>query len=178
MKKLLAIAALGAIAATSALAQGTLTFANFGGGNNYPVMLPGGGAAGAADGVLVDLYYGTASDSLQSLGLQVNIQGNGLFTASATGNQNPVSLPSIAPGSAAFVQMVAWQGGPSYAGATISKAASPVWNIAALGGGTIPTPNIPMGAGSLQLVNVIPEPSSIALAALGLGGLLFLRRRK
>ncbi len=46
-----------------------------------------------------------------------------------------------------------------------------------LGGGTITPPNLPLGASPL-VVNLIPEPSTLALGFLGLGALLAIRRRK
>jgi len=47
----------------------------------------------------------------------------------------------------------------------------------ALGGGTITPPNLPLGTTPLT-VNLVPEPTTLALGALGLGALLAIRRRK
>jgi MYXO-CTERM domain-containing protein len=46
---------------------------------------------------------------------------------------------------------------------------------ATLGGGAITPPNLAMGTSPLQ---VVPEPGTMVLAALGLGALLAIRRRK
>jgi hypothetical protein len=48
---------------------------------------------------------------------------------------------------------------------------------ATLGGGTITPPNLPLGTANL-VVNNVPEPTTLALGALGLGALLAVRRRK
>jgi MYXO-CTERM domain-containing protein len=48
---------------------------------------------------------------------------------------------------------------------------------ATLGGGTITPPNLPLGTANL-VVNNVPEPTTLALGALGLGALLVIRRRK
>jgi len=56
---------------------------------------------------------------------------------------------------------------------------SPTFDIAALGGtGTPATPDPNMAGLQSFNIAVVPEPSSIALGVLGLGTLLFLRRRK
>jgi hypothetical protein len=177
MKKTLAIVAVAAMATVSAMAQGTLLFATFGGTNNYQILLPGTGTpATATDGVLADLFYGSVGSGVTNdLGLAVSIQGAGIFTATATGNQNPVTIPTIAANANAFVMMRAWKGGTSYANATF-RAQSPIYPLQ-LGGGTTPPANIPFGPGTLLLV-AVPEPGTLALAALGLGGLLLIRRRK
>jgi len=45
-----------------------------------------------------------------------------------------------------------------------------------LGGGTITPPNLPLGVNALT-VNLVPEPTTIALGLLGLGALVAIRRR-
>jgi MYXO-CTERM domain-containing protein len=50
------------------------------------------------------------------------------------------------------------------------------YTVAGLGGGTTTPPNLQLGTSPL-LVNV-PEPTTLALGALGLGALLLIRRRK
>jgi hypothetical protein len=62
------------------------------------------------------------------------------------------------------------------AGGAIAGAASDAFEVGPLGGGVISPPQT-VGLRSFQLTQAVPEPSLIALGALGLGGLL-LRRRK
>jgi len=52
-----------------------------------------------------------------------------------------------------------------------------VVNIPSLGGGSITPPTIPLGAANLTLTP-IPEPTVLALGAMGLGALLVMRRRQ
>jgi len=51
------------------------------------------------------------------------------------------------------------------------------YTLNGLGGGTVIPPNLQMGTSPL-VVNVVPEPATLALGALGLGALLAIRRRK
>jgi hypothetical protein len=46
-----------------------------------------------------------------------------------------------------------------------------------LGGGTVIPPNLQMGTSPL-VINTVPEPTTLALGALGIGALLMIRRRK
>jgi hypothetical protein len=50
------------------------------------------------------------------------------------------------------------------------------YTVNGLGGGTTTPPNLQLG--TTPLVVTVPEPTTLALGALGLGSLLFLRRRK
>lgn len=52
---------------------------------------------------------------------------------------------------------------------------SQVFTVPSLGGGSITPPTLPMGS---ALLSVVPEPTVLALGALGLGALLVARRRK
>jgi MYXO-CTERM domain-containing protein len=54
---------------------------------------------------------------------------------------------------------------------------SQVFNVPSLGGGAITPPTLPMGSSAL-LLTPVPEPTTLALGALGLGALLAIRRRK
>jgi hypothetical protein len=51
------------------------------------------------------------------------------------------------------------------------------YTVAGLGGGTATPPNLQLGTSPLA-VNVVPEPATLALGALGIGALLMMRRRK
>jgi MYXO-CTERM domain-containing protein len=52
------------------------------------------------------------------------------------------------------------------------------WTVT-LGGGTVVPPNLPMGTSPLVVqVGTVPEPTTMALGALGLGALFLIRRRK
>jgi len=51
------------------------------------------------------------------------------------------------------------------------------YTINGLGGGTVIPPNLQMGTSPL-VVGTVPEPTTLALGALGLGALLMMRRRK
>jgi len=102
----------------------------------------------------------------------------GFFTAPAP---NP-TVPGVPENQIATLQVRAWnnQGGAitSYAQALQLNAAagfSDLFNSIGLGGTLNPSPNI-SGLRSFNLT-VVPEPSLLALGALGLGA-LFLRRRK
>jgi len=53
------------------------------------------------------------------------------------------------------------------------------FTVNGLGGGTTTPPNLQLGTSPLVVTTgVIPEPTTLALGALGLGSLLFIRRRK
>src|SRR5690606_29133369 len=87
-----------------------------------------------------------------------------------------VTVPGVAEGASATVIIRAWAAGAaSFEGSLLSGSSDPVTD-AALGGGTVVTPNLDgLQAFTLQ---VIPETSTMALAALGVGALLFRRRKK
>jgi hypothetical protein len=78
------------------------------------------------------------------------------------------AVPGVAAGSTATV-LLRLQGPGGF-----SQDFGP-YTTAALGGGTATPPNLALGTTPLT---VVPEPTTLVLAALGLGGLLALRRRK
>lgn len=51
------------------------------------------------------------------------------------------------------------------------------FTVNGLGGGTATPPNLQLGTSPLTL-NIVPEPATLALGAIGLGALLAIRRRK
>jgi len=144
-----------------------------------------GGAALAGTGFTAQLWGGPMGTAMGSLALCPGSQTTfrtgaaaGFVTAPAV---NP-TVPGVAENGTATMQVRAWdnQAGAitSYAQALQLNAAagfSDLFDVSPLGGILTPSPNI-AGLRSFNLT-VVPEPSLLALGALGLGA-LFLRRRK
>jgi len=149
-----------------------------------------GGALLAGTGFTAELWghagaAGQAESALTALaGSQAPFR-----TGSAAGFINPVQVvvPGAPIGGASPIggtfQMRVWNnaGGTltTYA-AALSKGKSGLIDVGALGGTGTPAatdPNL-IGLQSFSLAVTVPEPSSIALGVIGLGSLMFLRRRK
>jgi len=190
--------------AVGAFAQGTINFGNnFTGSFRAPIynfdpanstaVIQGQSALGVPAGTTV-YPGGLLSGANYTLALWAGSSANNLqqvATASIRSATDPaalpngliatttVTVPNAAPGSTIFFQMRAWdtRTGASYDTAT-SRGQSQVVQSGPLGGigpdGPILAPNT-VGWTSFSLA--VPEPSVIALGALGLGALL-LRRRK
>ena len=88
-------------------------------------------------------------------------------------------IPGTTPRGSATIMIRAWDNttGSSFATATVRG--SSIVTLTGLGGGAIPPPGLRTAGNftGLQL-QLIPEPSTVALAALGMVGLLFVARRK
>lgn len=184
MKKLILTVALVASCA-AAFAQGTLTFANAGPGCVFKIFDSDTTTALAGNGFMADLYWaaGTVanSSSLTALGAPAPFN-SGAQAGYFTGGQR--SIPGVAGGSVITVQVRAWNtGGGNFA----------TWAAAATGGGSIGesalaqvTLGTPPGTppymtglnGATFHLSPIPEPSTLALAGLGLAGMLVFRRRR
>lgn len=149
-----------------------------------------GGAGLLGTGFTAAIYLGNDTASTMANLMPVETAGTAGFrtSSSAAGllNQQTATDPSRAPGAAGVnYQIRAWdnKGGTvtSWAqvmasGGQVAGGSSDVYVFSGvLGGGAI-TPPFTDGIRSFQLTQV-PEPSLIALGALGLGALL-LRRRK
>jgi len=192
MKKTLLTLAFATLAAVASYAQGTITFANTTlsraqaqtalGASTYANV-----ALGAP--IVYGVFWGATADELQ-------LNGGALGTASATsagiiGAGSPYQIDGAAPGTRVFMKIAGWTSTfqrdfatakitpgtllPNYYGETgvrevvLAATAGPgtvIWSASDL------TKFQP-----LKLDIVVPEPSVIALGALGLGALL-LRRRK
>ena len=92
----------------------------------------------------------------------------GTSTAGYVVGVTPV-VPGVAIGGNASVSL-------TVLGPGVSQSFGP-YTVNGLGGGTTTPPNLQLGTSPL-IVSVIPEPTTLALGALGLGSLLFIRRRK
>lgn len=158
MKKLLVIAVCLA-GALSLSAQGTLNTLNFGSSVNL------GAFTGSFSEVTVTVWAGPDAGSLQAVHTAPLISPIGLIA--------PVTatVPGVASGSTATVQLSA--SAPGFSGT------GPTGTSAALGGGTTPPGGLPQGIGLTLVADtpVIPEPTTWALGLLG-AAMLFIRRRK
>jgi len=185
MKKTLITSILG-LAAVGAMAQGTVNFANVGtGGLNAPIKDDVGAGLTTAGGWDVALL-------VQNAGNWVQIGQTSTFAAPGYFNAGTVAVSSIAFGGSGTFEVQAWSaaGGSSLAAATalaltgvhgLQGGTSASFTVSNLGGGGSPpalSANLTgLGAGFNLVALPVPEPTTIALGALGLGALL-LRRRK
>jgi hypothetical protein len=205
MKKALLALTVVAMSA-SAFAQGTIDFINRGllttggnpGGNgdgtyNVPIYVFQGratrdGAGDLAGGVTLGLFAPGATTPMVTTLLRTEAGTgtipNNAFFATSTQTATLPTAAGNAPGDTPTLTVRAWQGA-SFAAAQGGAGQWGEWSFVSqpLGGtpavGTpIPTPGMtgwgPQDGSGLELV---PEPSTLALGALGLGALL-LRRRK
>lgn len=176
------------ITASAALAQGTIDFKNVGSGGsststsvNAPIYNVDGITGLAGSGFSVQLYAGATDGSLAPVGTPVGFLSapfNGYFSGGS------IAIPGFATGTTPRLQVRAWDnaGGTitSWDSATI-RGASAIFTSPALGDSALP-PNpatIPVPQGLLTFnLAVVPEPSVLGLGALGLVGLVALRRKK
>jgi hypothetical protein len=182
------------LVAASAYAQGTLNFANrvtgvFTAQVTYQgdATLPAGPAGNTFWG---QLYAAAPGGTLAPVGSPVefrNDAGIGYITSGGV-----VTVPGVAGGSPAQVQMVAWHKnlGNDYAAAKAQGLGgwgeSGVITVNTGGGGVPPAPaaNLGVAGGTpantlqpFQVSTLVPEPSIAALGLLG-AGLLLIRRKK
>lgn len=164
MKKLILIAAL---AATSAFAQGTVNFNNrVTAAGLDAAIFDVGGARLAGPDAYAQIYVGGTA-----VGTPVAFRtgtGAGYF---AGGN---VAIPGVAGGASASIVVNAWKGAATFEAASIKGSSAPI-NVT-LGGAGEP-PSTPANLIGLTSFTLVPEPSVLALGALGAAALL-LRRRK
>jgi hypothetical protein len=200
MKKLITIALLVA-AANLGYSQGTVNF-NTAQSANSTIKYAAGTTLGGASGTKIDgsahptaqaaIYAGAAGSTEAQLVFVAPASG---FASGATAGYitlGSVTIPFLAQGAGAVIQIRAWDALTSTAstyaqaltinGAYVGK--SQLYNISSLGGPGDPNNGIPPATPATIPSQVgfsiapVPEPSTIALGFLGLGGLLFWRRKK
>jgi hypothetical protein len=192
MKKLV-IVAIASFITASAFSQGTVLFNNRTGGASAPIINANTGLAAGPAGFLAQLYYGTAGTVDDSTLVSVAnapatfVQAGYVIQTSARVLNNGLT---IAGGADAAIQVRAWEAalgadwdtalanwnsGGAYAGMVMGK--SSIFNQKT---GDASNPTVPpttlVNMASFTMVPV-PEPSVIALGALGLAALLYRRRK-
>ena len=175
MKKvLIALAAL--VVTTSVLGQGTVVFnnRNTAAGIDAKVLLPTGAGVTGAE-FKADLIAGPAGTAVTAL---VPVPGSETTfrTGAAAGYVNSITatIPGIAAGGQATIAMRAYNGS-TYAGSSLYGTSAPI--TIGTGNPTTAPPGTPTDMVGLVGFSLVPEPSTIALALLGIAGLL-IRRRK
>lgn len=181
MKKLILTVALG-VACASAFAQGQLNFANFGSGANAPVYDTDGTTKLAGSAFTASLWWGpgTVTDSSTlTLLASTAFASSGFFLG---GSQ---TINGQAGGAAVTLQVRVWDtaSGSSWASASVLPGArvgeSSLFSLTLTSPPTTPSSLTGMTSFHLSVVPpTTPEPSTLALAGVGLAGMLMLRRRK
>jgi hypothetical protein len=177
MKKILLIA-VAAFVSVSVYAQGTVNFSNIG---RQVLQAPekGGGVVPAGAGFMAALYWAAAGVTDESAFMQIGAAAT--FLAPGTIVAGTRTAPVTPPGASANFQVRVWEvADPNHVGK------SAILTVDSGDPTTVP-PGTPgsltgtaPGQGNLQNIQmeIVPEPSVIALGALGAGALLLLRRRK
>lgn len=177
MKKLI-IAAAALMVSLAAYGQGQVTINNKIGAEVNARLVASGDAAGVSSigspdwtVSLLGGPVGTAFASLVPLDPPTaSMRGAAGSAGAGYFNAGAVTIPNVAsPGNADVWLKVNGPGG-------FSQNFGP-FTATQLGGGVITPPNLPLGTSPLT-INLVPEPTTLALGALGLGALLVIRRRK
>jgi len=183
MKKILIVAAM--LSSLGAYAQGQINFNNTVPAASTPINAPifdvGGSTKLAGPGFQAQLWGGPNAGALAAVGTSNPFRSGAAagYFVSGTKTFDPAAANNVAPGATAVLQVRAWEGiaGSVYVD-TVKHGKSGDLSIATGGAGSPPSvPADLVGLQSFSLLAAVPEPSTIALGALGLVA-LFLRRRK
>lgn len=176
MKKL-ALIAVCALAGFSSFAQGVI--------NGFNAFKPPGGTVNALvlgiDGTALPAAIGRAevltADGSAVLSPIKDGSGNALV-APGIFSLGTMTIPGSTVGSPASVILRVWDSstGSSYANALVR--AETTVTFASVGGATAPSNFVTASNFTGITLSVVPEPSTVALAALGVAGLFFVARRK
>lgn len=199
MKKALILGILGlAAAATQSFGQGNTIFDNYDASPYMPVMygathggLNGTGVASASYHLDLLYFIGTTANPAQltDLNLSVPIDPTKVdFTVAANhGYIDPqgITIPGYSSGPITF-EVEAWQttganGGATFA-ASSDRGTSFLWQESSISAGSNPAnfwSGLPGPSGAALLsVNIVPEPSVLALSGIGAAALMLFRRKK
>jgi len=205
MKKLiLSVTALSALS-VGAYAQGTVTFDGKGNANTSPTATSGGevfiggvldtatdinaellysstGTAGTFSPVVTLLLSSSASASTPALGQisgaagdVTNFKGK---LSDPSGNAYQFSNPAIAVGSTVFFEVEGWLGTSSTYDTTVAHGTTATFTEVLTSSTAQPQANINNMPALNLVTTVVPEPSTLAMAGVGLASMLIFRRRK
>jgi hypothetical protein len=166
-------------------AQGTINFANAGAWGLAQVHIDTiTGPLVATTSYMAQLLLVGAGNSFTAVGAPANFVGSG---GPGFFNGGVVAVPGVALGATATFEVFAWDGASGQAAYDVALAA---WQGGSIHGGYSNPVTVPTGGGGTPagppgaltglnpwFVNVVPEPSTIALGIIG-GLALLLRRRK
>ncbi len=189
MKKTLLTLALVGFSAAATYAQGTIQFLNSALSKLKYIEAPGSAAVDSPVGTVVGVFYGASADSLNLASVTTRTTAAGLWNGGTV-----FKLDGIAPGQTCSLKIAAWYtaGGTTPDRAALGKDSagithygeSAVVTTTALGPEAGPGTVVFQGPTGSSInrakpfnIELVPEPSVMALGALGLGALL-LRRRK
>lgn len=176
MKKLILIAAAWMVA-VGAFAQGQFLFTNrdAASGVDARFFLPtdAAGTSSVGAGYAITLFGGPAGGTLT----QIATDTFRATPAAGVGYVLPitVTVPGVVPGGAADIRVAITGPGIAPYSQIFNKTSTGA--AFTLGGDTITPPTLPMGTAAIGLT-LVPEPTTLALAGLGLGALLMIRRRR
>ncbi len=171
----------GLFAVATALAQGTVAFANYNGnGINAPVY-DTDGVTKLGSAFYAQLYAGPTADSLAPAGIPIRFKDyQGKPTGYFIGGK--VAIPSVAEGTVAYCQVRAWPvcAGESFEAAQAGGARWGVSNVLRLGtgGDHLDPPLIPAPLTGLASFTLVPEPGTASLLMAGFGGWFLWRHTK
>jgi hypothetical protein len=185
MKHTLATAFAALLLAASSYGQGTLFFSNKHGTVDAPVLADAGGKISGPN-YMAQLYAGPVGGALAAIGDPAPFYPTSVTAAQGYWKAADTTriVPGVAPGAQAAVQILVYDS-TKFATADLAKASlgspgtgqSAVFNVTTGGVGT--PPNLPQDLVGLTgfTVSTVPEPTVLALGAIG-GLALLLRRRK
>jgi hypothetical protein len=195
MKKTVVGAILGLATMASVMGQGTVLFNNY--GYSTLAQVTYGSGSGGTVGAGIDntftagVYYflgttaltdptGTADPSLSgfSLASATGTFNTGIFAGPAGAgffNGGAATIQDYSSGPITFV-VVAYNGS-DYASSSV-RGHSAAFTLPGIATGQTPADEFGAGLQPFQVFQAVPEPSTFALAGLGLAGLLIFRRRK
>jgi len=187
MKNILSIlsaALLLPLAATAAPSTLTFTTGSPASGGPFVFDTDGSTKLGNGAGFFAQIYAGPDAGSLTAVGSAVEFGVTGqTFFDGLIPNGGVVAVDSVnavndSVGGVGSYQIKAWGGGHSSYDAAVSAGAkfgsSDIVNNVTMGTATVAGPNVT----GFQSFSLVPEPGTVTLGLLGLGGLIASRRRK